>query len=201
MLWDNKKAYRAMTPYLDNGPLQAGNNRNLDVDYVNEYVSKSLQGIKPLSMRIPRKYRQQAERIIKFVDSYQEPLKEEKSYWATESVPAEFAGKGVGDTVVPLNLVRVNTDPSRIHDYMSVGMSYKHYNNEAGDHGYYPDGCLVVIRDASGFPSRFDWQSTEYLLPAGCNLVIEDVYKADIVRGFETYKDFTVFEVRMVSTR
>jgi len=196
-LWENKKSYKALSSFMDQGPLQIGNCPNTEMHDINVYAGRLLQGVKPKSIKVPCKIKRQVNLIRQFVDSYHEPIKDDKCYWAMESVPAEFQGKNIGDTVTPQQIVRVNTDPGRLHDYMSIGMSYKYSTNSDGP-GVYPDGCLVIIRDASGFPSRFDWESTEYILPIGCRLKIEDVYKADMERSFELYKDFTVFEVRML---
>lgn len=197
-LWENKKYYKALTSFMDKGPLHVGNNLDADVELINEYVGKVVQGIKPSRIKVPCKIKRRANLIQEFVDAYHEPIKDEKCYWAIESVPVVFQGKNVGDTVIPNHIVRVNTDPSKLHDYMSVGMSYKFSANGEGL-GVYPDGCLIIIRDASGFPSKFDWGSTEYILPVGCRLEIEDVYKADMERSFELYKDFTVIEARMLA--
>lgn len=197
-LWENKRHYKSLTSFMDKGPLHVGDNLDADVEMVNEYVGKIIQGVKPSRIKVPCKIKRQANRLREFVDAYHEPIKDEKSYWAVESVPVAFQGKYVGDTVVPTQVVRTNTNPGRLHDYMGIGMSYKYSSNGEGM-GTYPDGCLIIISDASGFPSKFDWESTEYILPIGCRFEIEDVYKADLERSFEHFKDFTVIEVRMLA--
>lgn len=196
--WVRKSArrYRAIDDYVQETPFNFGGMKC--TEYVNQYVSQRLEGVKPRSIRIPRKFKYQAEVIIEFLSFHSGPVPAEQIYWSTGYMPSEFFGKGIGDIVRPNQIVRADANPNLIHDYLSIGKDNEVYND--GNDLVCLGGCTVVIRNAHGLISHYGhWMNTEYLLPMDSKFLITDMYKANIPHCFELYKNITFIEVQMLT--
>lgn len=193
LLWQDDRMYGFLDTYFAETPF---NFKGMAItEYINLYASQRLDGLMPDQIKMPIKWKRNAETAISFLDRFHQPIPSEFAYWSLAHIPSEFAGKGVDSVVRPNRIVRVDIDPRSIHDYLSVGKENEAYND--GKDFVYPGGCVFAIRNSYGCATRH-WDASEYILPMGSKFYVTDMYQANIPRGFEIYKDITVIEVTML---
>lgn len=187
------KRYRAFSAFAESSPFSAG--ERVAVDAINGYFRERVQEIESKATKVPRKYKKQAERVSEFLDLYSRPIPAETVYWVAGNVPKALQAVKIGDLVRADKIIRADASPSMLPDWLSMDAE-----TEKPLHGesLYTNGFIMKIRNATGFPSKYDFLSTEYLLPLGSEFHVDDIYSMNLEHCFELFTDITIIEATMV---